>query len=127
MLQIDYDYVSKNISDYIIRYKVDYNDDQYLQSTIIYDANEDAMNDAEIEDPKIRKSKKEKQLSRHIREFSIWTTKCISIDIPFRKSQKVLTAAVEFKPEIFNNGIRPSSIFSGMMHLSLSHTIRNRL
>ena len=55
----------------------------FSQSTILYDANEDVMNNAEIEDPNIRKSKKQKQLTNYIREISIWTTKCISIDIPF--------------------------------------------
>ena len=56
----------------------------------------------------IEQSKKQKELTHHFREYSIWTTKCISIDIPFRKNQKVLTASIEFKPEIFNNGLRPS-------------------
>jgi hypothetical protein len=104
MLLIDYDDASKNIGDYVIRYDIMTGEGKL---NTIYDATGQSIYNAGTETREIDKMRMKRQIIPLFMELSFWAMKCVSFDIPFLVNQRVLGAVVEFKPGVFNHGIRP--------------------
>ena len=100
LLQIDYNDVSKNISDYIVSYDIF---TTKLEHKSIYRATEDTTNSSSTD----CKSNTCSSIPNY-KEFSFLATKCFSLGIPFIKDQTIFEANLEFKKSIFNNGERPA-------------------
>ena len=102
MLQIDYNDVSKNIVDYVISYTIETVAGEMIT---IYNVTEEGTHGSQTKPTEMLRKRNQRY---DFREISFWTIKCISIDIPFMKNQKVLRASVKLKTDIFNGGVRPT-------------------
>ena len=108
MLRIDYDDVTKNIDDYLMRYVVDYR--LRGEPITIYDATDGSIHNSQTEETEMLRTKQKRRMIPHVSELSLWSYKCVSIDIPFLKNRMCSSAFVDFKPGIFSDGIRPSGV-----------------
>ena len=80
MLSINYDDVTKNIGDYVIFYSVMTN--EYDKDYVIYNASEGSIHNSQTEATQIFTTRQQRPRIPHVKEFSFWTDRCVSIDIP---------------------------------------------
>ena len=92
LLEIDYDDVSIDLNDIILKYGVVTN---VYEETVLYQKKNDTDENA-------------LQSATGLKDLSIFTIKCFSIDIPFKKDQKFIKAYVDINSSIFPSGIRPT-------------------
>ena len=93
LLEIDYDDVSLDLEDIILRYGVVTN---VYEEIVLYQKNNYTDGNA-------------LQSAPGLKDRSIFTIKCFSIDIPYEKNQKLIKAYVAINSSIFPSGIRPAS------------------
>ena len=107
MLLIDYDNVTKKIGDYLIRFQI-LVDEKWIT---IYDATDQSYYNSEMEAMENPGERKQRHIIPQFKEWSMWTTKCFSIEIPFLKNKKILRTSVKFKLGVLYNEIRPDGGF----------------
>ena len=90
MLLIDYNKVSLDFDDFIVSYGVMNNKWDEIPTYVSANVNDSTI----VKKPGFK-------------EFSLFGVKCFTIDIPFKKDQKLLNAYIVLKTEIFPLGIRP--------------------
>ena len=93
LLKLDYDEISIDLEDIIIRYAVITN---IWEQIILYDAL-NVTNKITLES------------APGFKEHSMFAIKCFSIDIPFIKGEKLIKAFIEINSTIFPSGIRPAN------------------
>ena len=104
MLQVDYDNVSKDIKSYILSYSIRLTS---MEDITIYSSTERIDNRHKLALNENYCLERRGQNLPCIKELSMFSMKCLAFDIPFKKSQKVYAALIEFDPNIFHNGTRP--------------------
>ena len=88
-LEIDYEYVTRNIEEYLVAFKYKTNDWKIIS---IYDS--ETQKGVRLEE------------EPWFTKYSFFNMKCFGIDIPFLKNEKILGFYITLKSSIFRRGIR---------------------